>query len=115
MSTVCLPPSWCSGNLQHSLKRRFAPGVLLMSSAALLTIRALVGTRARLRFGCNWSYLLAITYVVFCRFFAIKQGHSDGGKKLGDFLEWCMEAGVAMATAFAFSTENWKRDAHEVC
>jgi len=25
-----------------------------------------------------------------------------------------MEAGVAMATAFAFSTENWKRDAHEV-
>lgn len=25
-----------------------------------------------------------------------------------------MEAGVAVATAFAFSTENWKRDAHEV-
>lgn len=42
------------------------------------------------------------------------KGHSDGGKKLGEFLKWCMEAGVAMATAFAFSTENWKRDAHEV-
>lgn len=42
------------------------------------------------------------------------QGHSDGGKKLGEFLQWCMEAGVAMATAFAFSTENWKRDTHEV-
>ncbi|CAM9578436.1 unnamed protein product, partial [Pylaiella littoralis] len=42
------------------------------------------------------------------------KGHSDGGKRLGEFLEWCMEAGVAMATAFAFSTENWKRDAHEV-
>lgn len=25
-----------------------------------------------------------------------------------------MEAGVEMVTAFAFSTENWKRDAHEV-
>lgn len=33
---------------------------------------------------------------------------------MGEFLQWCMEAGVAMATAFAFSTENWKRDAHEV-
>lgn len=33
---------------------------------------------------------------------------------MGEFLKWCMEAGVAMATAFAFSTENWKRDAHEV-
>ncbi|CAM9284404.1 unnamed protein product [Ectocarpus sp. 12 AP-2014] len=42
------------------------------------------------------------------------KGHSDGGKRLGEFLEWCMEAGVAVATAFAFSTENWKRDAHEV-
>ncbi|CAM9728661.1 unnamed protein product, partial [Hapterophycus canaliculatus] len=34
----------------------------------------------------------------------LKQGHSDGGKRLGQFLEWCMEAGVGMATAFAFST-----------
>lgn len=25
-----------------------------------------------------------------------------------------MEAGVDMVTAFAFSTENWKRDVHEV-
>lgn len=33
---------------------------------------------------------------------------------MGEFLKWCMEAEVAMATAFAFSTENWKRDAHEV-
>lgn len=44
----------------------------------------------------------------------LTQGHSDGGKRLGEFLEWCMEAGVRMATAFAFSTENWNRDAHEV-
>eukprot|EP00903_Cladosiphon_okamuranus_P015687 g14484.t1 len=42
------------------------------------------------------------------------KGHSDGGKRLGEFLEWCMEAGVEMVTAFAFSTENWKRDAQEV-
>lgn len=44
----------------------------------------------------------------------VSQGHSDGGKKLGEFLGWCMEAGVAVVTAFAFSTENWKRDEHEV-
>lgn len=42
------------------------------------------------------------------------QGHSDGGKKLAEFLQWCMDAGVAMVTAFAFSTENWKRDKKEV-
>ncbi|CAM9375735.1 unnamed protein product [Sphacelaria rigidula] len=42
------------------------------------------------------------------------KGHSDGGKKLGEFLGWCIEAGVEMATAFAFSTENWKRDEVEV-
>lgn len=47
-----------------------------------------------------------------CR--VIRQGHPDGGKKLGEFIEWCMEAGVSMATVFAFSTENWKRDEKEV-
>lgn len=49
-----------------------------------------------------------------CALPILHQGHSDGGKRLGEFLEWCMDAGVEMVTAFAFSTENWKRDAHEV-
>ncbi|CAM9317956.1 unnamed protein product, partial [Choristocarpus tenellus] len=41
-------------------------------------------------------------------------GHSDGGKALGHFLEWCSEEGIKMVTAYAFSTENWKRDPEEV-
>lgn len=54
-------------------------------------------------------FLISISLVSLHR-----QGHSDGGKKLGEFLGWCIEAGVEMATAFAFSTENWKRDEVEV-
>jgi len=42
------------------------------------------------------------------------EGHRAGGEKLRDFVVWCSEAGVAVLTAFAFSTENWKRQPHEV-
>ncbi|CAM9908781.1 unnamed protein product [Discosporangium mesarthrocarpum] len=42
------------------------------------------------------------------------KGHADGGRKLGQFLEWCTDEGVEMVTAYAFSTENWKRDPQEV-
>lgn len=47
-------------------------------------------------------------------FFVSFQGHPDGGKKLAEFLEWCVDAGVAIVTVYAFSTENWKRDKQEV-
>lgn len=41
-------------------------------------------------------------------------GHAAGGRKLNEFVEWCVEAGVKILTVFAFSTENWKRDPGEV-
>ena len=44
----------------------------------------------------------------------MKQGHSDGGKVLADFVEWCIAEGVQILTVYAFSTENWQRDPHEV-
>ena len=36
-------------------------------------------------------------------------GHAEGGKKLGEVVEWCIDAGVEQMTCFAFSTENWNR------
>lgn len=42
------------------------------------------------------------------------RGHEAGGHKLRDFAVWCSDAGVAVLTVFAFSTENWKRDQQEV-
>ncbi|KAJ1457404.1 Decaprenyl diphosphate synthase-like protein [Pelagophyceae sp. CCMP2097] len=42
------------------------------------------------------------------------EGHSEGGRKLGDVIEWCMESGVRELTCFAFSTENWNREQNEV-
>ncbi|KAG5180399.1 Decaprenyl diphosphate synthase-like protein [Tribonema minus] len=42
------------------------------------------------------------------------RGHADGGKVLADFVEWCVDAGVAALTVFAFSTENWRRERREV-
>lgn len=41
-------------------------------------------------------------------------GHRAGGQKLHDFIVWCIELGIPVLTVYAFSTENWKRDAHEV-
>ena len=42
------------------------------------------------------------------------QGHWEGGKTLTSFVEWCMERNIKMCTAYAFSTENWKRSQIEV-
>ncbi|RHY36491.1 hypothetical protein DYB34_000948 [Aphanomyces astaci] len=42
------------------------------------------------------------------------RGHHDGSQRLVDFLSWAMSAGVQILTVYAFSTENWKRDAAEV-
>jgi undecaprenyl diphosphate synthase len=33
---------------------------------------------------------------------------------LADFVGWCADLGVGALTVFAFSTENWRRDAREV-
>lgn len=42
------------------------------------------------------------------------EGHRAGGEKLGEVVEWCLEAGIGEVTCFAFSTENWKRDSTEI-
>jgi len=41
-------------------------------------------------------------------------GHWEGGKTLVNVIEWCVEEGLDMLTVYAFSTENWSRDAAEV-
>lgn len=42
------------------------------------------------------------------------EGHAAGGRKLGDVVDWCLAAGIAEVTVFAFSTENWHREGAEV-
>ena len=42
------------------------------------------------------------------------QGHWAGGQTLVDFIQWCIQDGIEIATFFAFSTENWRRDPGEV-
>jgi len=42
------------------------------------------------------------------------KGHWDGGQMLANMTEWCMAEGVEMLTVYAFSTENWNREATEV-
>ena len=42
------------------------------------------------------------------------KGHTKGGETLGNCIKWCQECGVKVLTVYAFSTENWKRDANEV-
>ncbi|MBX9694419.1 MAG: undecaprenyl diphosphate synthase family protein, partial [Cyanobacteria bacterium] len=37
-----------------------------------------------------------------------------GGQTLVDFVQWCIQDGISMATVYAFSTENWNRDPIEV-
>lgn len=41
-------------------------------------------------------------------------GHKAGYDKLKEVLKWAHEAGVKYVIAYAFSTENWKRDKTEV-
>jgi undecaprenyl pyrophosphate synthase len=45
---------------------------------------------------------------------SFSQGHWHGGQTLVDFVQWCMEDGIEILTVYAFSTENWKREATEV-
>jgi len=42
------------------------------------------------------------------------RGHWVGGQTLVDFVQWCMEDGVEILTVYAFSSENWNRDAIEI-
>lgn len=42
------------------------------------------------------------------------EGHSEGYKRLQDFVGWAREAGIPHVVAFAFSTENWQRSEDEV-
>mmetsp|Transcript_28236 Transcript_28236/g.40350 ORF Transcript_28236/g.40350 Transcript_28236/m.40350 type:complete len:433 (+) Transcript_28236:38-1336(+) len=42
------------------------------------------------------------------------RGHWDGSKTLIEFGKWCMNEGIETLTVYAFSTENWNRDADEV-
>lgn len=41
-------------------------------------------------------------------------GHWIGGQTLVDFVSWCVEEGLEVATLYAFSSENWSRDPNEV-
>lgn len=43
-----------------------------------------------------------------------KSGHSAGRDTLRELVKACIEVGIPYLTAFAFSTENWKRSADEV-
>ena len=45
---------------------------------------------------------------------ARKAGHAAGAKTLQEIAEYCGEIGVKVLTAYAFSTENWKRPREEV-
>lgn len=42
------------------------------------------------------------------------QGHSDGSRRLIEFISWCMEEQIQELTVYAFSTENWNRSPQEV-
>ena len=42
------------------------------------------------------------------------QGHKAGVETLKKIVEACSDLGVRYLTAYAFSTENWKREASEV-
>lgn len=42
------------------------------------------------------------------------KGHPQGGDKLIQTLQWCLDAGVRTVTVYAFSIENFKRSQKEV-
>jgi ditrans,polycis-polyprenyl diphosphate synthase len=44
----------------------------------------------------------------------VEKGHTEGGNKLHDTLQWCFELGITTVTVFAFSIENFKRSKEEV-
>ena len=42
------------------------------------------------------------------------RGHSDGSRRLIEFIAWCMDEQIQELTVYAFSTENWSRSPQEV-
>lgn len=42
------------------------------------------------------------------------EGYAIGIRKIGDVLKWCKEQDVRMLTMWGFSTDNFKRDQHEI-
>jgi len=46
--------------------------------------------------------------------FELHRGHDNGAKTFGHLCEWCLQDGVPYLTVYAFSTENWKRNAREI-
>ncbi len=48
------------------------------------------------------------------RFIPKKLGHKEGAETLRVIVDYAMELGVKAITAYAFSTENWKRSPEEV-
>ena len=44
----------------------------------------------------------------------IGMGHKAGAETLQKIIESCIDIGIKYLTVYAFSTENWKRDAKEV-
>lgn len=42
------------------------------------------------------------------------KGHEQGSQRVQCVTEACIEAGVKYLTLYAFSTENWRRPAHEI-
>ena len=47
-------------------------------------------------------------------FASVMRGHEKGVDTFIDLCEWCENAGIPFLTVYAFSTENWKRNAEEV-
>ncbi|MGQ0537149.1 MAG: polyprenyl diphosphate synthase [Methanobacteriota archaeon] len=45
---------------------------------------------------------------------APSDGHRLGRDTLEHVVDWCLETGVKVLTVYAFSTENFRRDGHEV-
>lgn len=43
-----------------------------------------------------------------------KDGYEAGARKLQELLEWVKSTGIENVICYAFSTENWKREEHEV-
>ncbi|MCQ2079814.1 MAG: polyprenyl diphosphate synthase [archaeon] len=44
----------------------------------------------------------------------IDEGHRLGEKKIENVMDWCLELGIKYVTLYAFSSENFKREADEV-
>ena len=43
-----------------------------------------------------------------------QEAYATGIRHIGDLLKWCKEADVHMLTMWGFSTDNFKRDQHEI-